>query len=207
MTADSWDPGQYAKFLRERSAPFFDLLDLVEPRPGMRVVDLGCGTGELTRQLHERLGARETLGLDRSAKMLEKSAAFAAPGLRFEQGTVEEFAPGRPLRPRLLERRPPLRRGARGALAAPRLAPRPGRAAGRPPPREPGPPDARHGPGGRRGGALRRRPSAGTSTRPTSCPSRRTPRSSTASASPGRRVKLVVYTPPPRVAGRASWSG
>lgn len=93
MTADSWDPGQYAKFLRERSGPFFDLLDLVETRPGMRAVDLGCGTGELTRQLHERLGCRETLGLDRSAKMLEKSAAFAAPGLRFEKGTVESFVP------------------------------------------------------------------------------------------------------------------
>ena len=95
----------------------------------MRAVDLGCGTGELTRQLHERLGCRETLGLDRSAKMLEKSAAFAAPGLRFEKGTVEVLRPGRPLRPRLLQRRAPLRRGARGALAAPRLAssPRAGR--------------------------------------------------------------------------------
>lgn len=96
MTADSWDPGQYAKFLRERSAPFFDLLDLVEPRPGMRAVDLGCGTGELTRQLHERFGCRETLGLDCSAKMLEKSSAFAAPGLRFEKGTVESFVPDGP---------------------------------------------------------------------------------------------------------------
>jgi trans-aconitate 2-methyltransferase len=96
MTADSWNPGQYAKFLRERSAPFFDLLDLVEARPGMRAVDLGCGTGELTRQLHERLGCRETLGIDRSAKMLEKSAAFAGPGLRFEQGTVESFVPDAP---------------------------------------------------------------------------------------------------------------
>ena len=97
MSTDAWDPGQYAKFLRERSAPFFDLLDLVEPRPGMRVVDLGCGTGELTRQLHERLGARETLGLDRSPKMLEKSGAFAAPGLRFAEGAVESFTPDAPL--------------------------------------------------------------------------------------------------------------
>jgi trans-aconitate 2-methyltransferase len=96
MAVDSWDPGQYAKFLRERSAPFFDLVDLVEPRPAMRVVDLGCGTGELTRQLHDRLEARETLGLDRSAKMLEKSAAYVTPGLRFERGTVEALAPDAP---------------------------------------------------------------------------------------------------------------
>ncbi len=94
---DAWDPERYAKFLRERSAPFFDLLDLVEPRPAMRVVDLGCGTGELTRQLHDRLGARETLGVDRSAKMLGRSAAFAAPGLRFEEARVEDFSPSGPL--------------------------------------------------------------------------------------------------------------
>lgn len=96
MTVDSWDPGLYAKFLRERSTPFFDLLDLIETRPGMRAIDLGCGTGELTRQLHERLGCRETVGLDRSRKMLEKSAVFAGPGLRFEAGTVETFAPDGP---------------------------------------------------------------------------------------------------------------
>jgi trans-aconitate 2-methyltransferase len=63
----------------------------------MRAVDLGCGTGELTRQLHERLGCRETLGIDRSAKMLEKSAAFAGPGLKFEEGAVESFVPDGPV--------------------------------------------------------------------------------------------------------------
>ena len=96
MTADAWDPGRYEKFRSERSAPFFDLLDLVEVRPGMRAVDLGCGTGELTRQLHDRLGARETVGIDRSPKMLEKSGAFAAPGLRFERAAIETFAPEAP---------------------------------------------------------------------------------------------------------------
>jgi trans-aconitate 2-methyltransferase len=97
MPDDAWDPERYAKFLRERSAPFFDLLDLVEPRAAMRVVDLGCGTGELTRRLHERLGARETLGVDRSAKMLGRSAAFEAPGLTFRNAAVESFAPDAPV--------------------------------------------------------------------------------------------------------------
>ena len=96
MTTDAWDPGRYAQFQGERSAPFHDLVGLVEKRPGMRVVDLGCGTGELTRTLHERLGARETLGIDRSPKMLGKSAAFAAPGLRFEQAAIETFVPDAP---------------------------------------------------------------------------------------------------------------
>lgn len=88
---DVWNPGQYERFRDERSRPFFDLLSMVQPAPGMRAVDLGCGSGELTRAMHERLGARETIGLDSSPAMLAKSSAFATDTLRFQQGTVEDF--------------------------------------------------------------------------------------------------------------------
>ena len=88
--SDTWDPAQYDKFRREREQPFFDLLALVEPRPAMRVVDLGCGTGALTRMLHERLGARETVGIERSENMLAGGRDDTQPtGLRFEAGTIE----------------------------------------------------------------------------------------------------------------------
>jgi trans-aconitate methyltransferase len=76
---DTWDPRQYDKFEREREQPFYDLLALVHRSTGMRVVDLGCGTGKLTRVLHERLDARETIGLDRSEKMLESIRGEALP--------------------------------------------------------------------------------------------------------------------------------
>jgi trans-aconitate 2-methyltransferase len=89
---DKWNPEQYERFRNERSQPFFDLMALVEARPAMRVVDLGCGTGELTRLLHQTLGASQTLGLDSSAAMLAKSQAFADPGLRFEQRDIGEFS-------------------------------------------------------------------------------------------------------------------
>ncbi len=89
---DTWNPAQYDKFQREREQPFFDLLSLVRPAPDMRAVDLGCGTGRLTRALHEHLRARETTGIDRSSRMLEESQHEAAPpGLRFEVGTIEAF--------------------------------------------------------------------------------------------------------------------
>jgi trans-aconitate 2-methyltransferase len=93
LASDTWDPAQYERFERERSAPFFDLLDLVEPSPGGRVVDLGCGTGELTRSLHERTGASSTLGIDSSQAMLERSEAHAGDGLTFELGDIAEWAP------------------------------------------------------------------------------------------------------------------
>lgn len=90
MPEDAWDPLQYERFRDERRQPFFDLLALVRPEPAMRTVDLGCGTGELTRILHERLGAAETLGIDRSGAMLAGADAHAAPGLRLEQGAIED---------------------------------------------------------------------------------------------------------------------
>src|SRR3954447_15192708 len=86
-----WNPTQYERFRNERSQPFFDLLDLVQPRPDMRVVDLGCGTGELTRDLHRRIAARETIGIDNSPAMLTRSAAFAGAGLSFRSGDIGEF--------------------------------------------------------------------------------------------------------------------
>lgn len=90
MPRDTWDPVQYAKFRDERSRPFLDLLALVPARPGARVVDLGCGTGELTLLAHQRLGAAETLGVDRSAAMLEKARPREGGGLRFAQGDLAE---------------------------------------------------------------------------------------------------------------------
>ncbi len=96
LSEDPWDPELYARFAAERRKPFLDLLALVSPIPGGRAVDLGCGTGELTRELHRRLAAAETLGIDSSASMLAKSAPFAGSGIQFEQGEIATFAPPEP---------------------------------------------------------------------------------------------------------------
>lgn len=87
-----WDPNLYHKFQAERSAPFFDLLALVEIRPNLKVVDLGCGTGELTRRLAATLPDSDVTGLDSSVPMLEKAASHSGLGLRFEQGDQAELA-------------------------------------------------------------------------------------------------------------------
>jgi trans-aconitate 2-methyltransferase len=81
-----WDPKQYHKFEAERSAPFFDLLSLVEVRPRLKVVDLGCGTGELTRQLTDALPDSYVTGIDSSPQMLAKARQFEGPRLHFEEG-------------------------------------------------------------------------------------------------------------------------
>lgn len=89
---DTWDPTRYERFADERGAPFYDLLALVRPIPGGRAVDLGCGTGALTVELHRRVLAGETLGLDSSPAMLERARPLAGNGLRFEQGDIATFA-------------------------------------------------------------------------------------------------------------------
>jgi trans-aconitate 2-methyltransferase len=91
--ADTWDPNQYERFKAERRKPFDDLLALLRPVPGGRVVDLGCGTGELTAELHRASGAAETLGIDTSAAMLRDTAAITAatPGLRFAESDLTDF--------------------------------------------------------------------------------------------------------------------
>jgi len=90
----SWDVDQYERFKNERAQPFRDLAALIEPRPNMRIVDLGCGTGELTRELHEQLAASETLGIDSSESMLQKASPSGT--LHFQLGDIASFTADRP---------------------------------------------------------------------------------------------------------------
>ncbi|MFI5387345.1 MAG: methyltransferase domain-containing protein [Fimbriimonadales bacterium] len=84
-----WSPAQYQKFQAERSQPVYDLMDMISPRNSMRIVDLGCGTGEHTRTLHERFRAVETIGIDSSEGMLAKTPR--TPGLKFFNTDISEF--------------------------------------------------------------------------------------------------------------------
>ncbi|REC46404.1 methyltransferase domain-containing protein [Chryseobacterium pennipullorum] len=86
----AWNPEIYDRFKDERSAPFFDLLKLVESRTGISVIDLGCGTGELTSKLLDYLEDSKVLGIDSSAEMLEKAAHFKTSRLSFEKRSIEE---------------------------------------------------------------------------------------------------------------------
>jgi len=85
-----WNPAVYHKFQQQRAAPFEDLSALVQRRDGQRAIDLGCGTGELTRRLADLLPNSDVTGIDSSAEMLAEAAAYARPGLRFEQQAIED---------------------------------------------------------------------------------------------------------------------
>ncbi|WP_405086978.1 class I SAM-dependent methyltransferase [Microbispora sp. NBC_01389] len=64
------------------------LVDLLDPRPGERVLDLGCGTGVMTAEIAAR-GAH-VLGIDGSHAMIEQAIAHH-PGLDFTVGDGHDF--------------------------------------------------------------------------------------------------------------------
>ena len=86
----AWNPDTYNKFKSERFEPFYDLLKLVNVRPGLEVIDLGCGTGELTRILADTLPSSRVLGIDASQEMLNDSKSFENEQVSFECITIEE---------------------------------------------------------------------------------------------------------------------
>lgn len=69
------------------------LLDLLAPRPGERILDIGCGTGHLTKQIADRGAA--VIGLDNSPDMIA-SARTAYSDLAFVLGDAADFAFGEP---------------------------------------------------------------------------------------------------------------
>lgn len=92
IAAATWDPQQYLRFSGERLRPALDLLAHVPLNAPARVVDLGCGAGNVTTILRQRFPEADVLGVDGSAEMLGK-ARGSAPGCRFEQGDFSTWQP------------------------------------------------------------------------------------------------------------------
>jgi trans-aconitate 2-methyltransferase len=93
VPTDSWNPDAYAVFSAQRRQPFDDLMAACRRVDGGSIVDLGCGSGELTQELHLGLGASETIGVDRSAAMLEGARGQSAiDGLTFVNADITTWS-------------------------------------------------------------------------------------------------------------------
>ena len=75
-----WDPERYESRFSFVWTHGADLVDLLQPKPGETILDLGCGTGQLTNRIAES-GAVVT-GLD-SAPAMVAQARMNYPALRF----------------------------------------------------------------------------------------------------------------------------
>ncbi len=85
----------HAKRTAEDSAGFF----LPYLKPGMRLLDVGCGPGSITVGLARRVAPGETTGIDMSESVIETARALAdgkAAKIAFEVGNIYQprFAPG-----------------------------------------------------------------------------------------------------------------
>ena len=88
-----WDATQYLRYGGERARPFLDLLGQVGAERPRRVVDLGCGPGNLTALLARRWPAADVVGVDNSPEMIDAARALALPGVSFELGDVRDWRP------------------------------------------------------------------------------------------------------------------
>lgn len=87
-----WDPARYLTYADERGRPFVELIARVGATHPRRVVDLGCGPGNLTALLAARWPRADVLGLDSSEEMIATARAGAA-GPTYEVGDLRAWSP------------------------------------------------------------------------------------------------------------------
>lgn len=88
----SWDPQQYARFAGQRLRPALDLIARIPLERPRTVVDLGCGTGNVTRILRQRWPDAEITGIDGSPQMLAE-ARKTDVDISWEQVDVAAWQP------------------------------------------------------------------------------------------------------------------
>ena len=87
-TGQAWAADEYDASFDFVPRHGLGVVDLLDPQPGERVLDLGCGTGQLTAVIAQR-GA-EVIGIDADAEMVE-AAQRQHPQLRIEQADARAF--------------------------------------------------------------------------------------------------------------------
>jgi trans-aconitate 2-methyltransferase len=93
-----WDPEQYLQFAAERGRPFQDLVARVAADRPARVMDLGCGPGNLTAGLADRWPDADVRGLDSSPEMVEQAQREHAAGrVSFEVADLREWQAPEPV--------------------------------------------------------------------------------------------------------------
>ena len=80
-----WDAEQYHRVSGPQRSWGLRVLERLQPRPGERILDIGCGTGRLTSDMRARVPSASILALDRSHAMLREAVKRADPAIPFLQ--------------------------------------------------------------------------------------------------------------------------
>jgi len=93
LDRSTWDAAAYDESFRFVSDLGLDLVRLLDPQPGERVLDLGCGTGRLAAAI--AAAGAEVVAIDSDAAMIERARAqfptLQFPSLRFQQADGERL--------------------------------------------------------------------------------------------------------------------
>ncbi|QFS47091.1 class I SAM-dependent methyltransferase [Nostoc sphaeroides] len=93
-TSNNWDTSLYEDkhaFVWQYGE---DLLQLLNPQPGESILDLGCGTGQLTEKIAQ--AGADVWGIDSAPAMIEK-ARENYPHIRFDVANAANFQVDKPL--------------------------------------------------------------------------------------------------------------
>jgi ubiquinone/menaquinone biosynthesis C-methylase UbiE len=86
-----WDGASYAGNTAHHRAFDADFLGPVPLRSGDRVLDLGCGAGDLTRTIADLVTGGHVVGLDAQPSMLDEARRRAGANQSFVAGPVQEL--------------------------------------------------------------------------------------------------------------------
>ncbi|MEN8113445.1 MAG: methyltransferase domain-containing protein [Actinomycetota bacterium] len=91
-----WDPEHYLRFADHRERPGVELMARIPNIEARTIVDLGCGTGNLTELLARRWPAAKVIGIDSSPEMIDR-AGRDHPELDWVIGDVAQWEPEDPV--------------------------------------------------------------------------------------------------------------
>ncbi|WP_129663219.1 class I SAM-dependent methyltransferase [Phytoactinopolyspora endophytica] len=90
MSSTKWDAHAYDRDFGFVAAYGVELLDWLRPQPGERIIDLGCGTGDLTARLVET-GA-SVIGMDAEPAMIEAARERLGDAAELQVADAHDFS-------------------------------------------------------------------------------------------------------------------
>lgn len=92
-TNTDWDAKHYRKHAVSQESAALKVIDGITFRGDENILDIGCGTGNITRVLAKKASKGEVIGIDPSPKMIQQAVVEYAntPNLSFQQKSAEDF--------------------------------------------------------------------------------------------------------------------
>lgn len=95
MNVTTWDAGAYDRDFAFVAAYGVELLDWLQPQPGESIIDLGCGTGELTARIVA--AGSSVIGLDADPAMIDAAKERLGDTAELRVADAHDFSVDEPV--------------------------------------------------------------------------------------------------------------